>query len=154
MKFHETVPARLWVNWNLCGVTSTWRARRRACPTRLWPWPGVQAWSHQALNISLRLWKATQDVKPSITDNRTGAMYDIYNVVPEEKRLLLSSPRKETILRWQCISLADYEAWYCQGGCWRYLRVWVWQLHIIPTGYISSFWTKVDKVISSATITI
>ena len=87
-----SVPTRLWVNWNLCGITSTWRARWRAWPTRWWPRPGAQAWSQQALNISLRLWRATQDLKPSIRDNHTGAMYDIYSVIPEEKRSLVNSP--------------------------------------------------------------
>ena len=92
VEFHETVPTRLWVNWNLCGITSTWRARWRAWPTRWWPRPGAQAWSQQALNISLRLWKVTQDLKPSITNKNTGAMYDIYSVIPEEKRSLVNSP--------------------------------------------------------------
>ena len=92
MEFHEAVPTRLWVNWTLCGITSTWRARWRACSTSWWPRPGAQAWSQQALNISLRLWKATQDLKPSNTENHTGAMYDIYSVIPEEKRLLINSP--------------------------------------------------------------
>ena len=92
MEFHEAVPTRLWVNWTLCGITSTWRARWRACSTSWWPRPWAQAWTQQALNISLRLWKATQDLKSSNTENHTGAMYDIYSVIPEEKRLLVNSP--------------------------------------------------------------
>ena len=92
VEFHEAVPTRLWVNWTLCGITSTWRERWRTCSTSWWPRPGAQAWSQQALNISLRLWKATQDLKSSNTENHTGAMYDIYSVIPEEKRLLVNSP--------------------------------------------------------------
>ena len=33
-----------------------------------------------------------EDLKPSNTTNHTGAMYDIYSVIPEEKRSLVNSP--------------------------------------------------------------